>query len=82
MLGSTAKLCIQEEEGVDLGVPGSSGAEIPGPQMGLLPGGVPGHSLLYQKQPKKGLLCSVVSLIPQCTVCSMDILAQVAFAPF
>lgn len=31
---------------------------------------------------KKDFSALAASLIPQCTVCSMDILAQVAFAPF
>lgn len=41
------------------GIPSSSGAELPWALKWVcFPGGVPGHSLLCQKQPEKGLLCS------------------------
>ena len=66
------------------GVSGSSGAKLPwGLKWVCFPGGVPGHSLLCQKRPEKGFSAlAASSLFPQCTFCSMDILAQVAFAPF
>ena len=41
------------------GVSSSSGAELPwGLKWVCFPGGVPGHTLLCQKRPEKGLLCS------------------------